>query len=89
MRPIDPVLLVGVDLPGLGFPPHSSGWISVEEQPSVESYAAGNLKWSAVEDEQIELGRQVQFEGSGDRSAKYAAMSMSESGRAVPAAWLP
>ena len=61
VRSIDPVLLVGVDLPGLGFPPHSSGRSSSKE--------------------------------AGTGSAKYAAlsmsMSMSESGRAVPAAWLP
>ena len=42
VRLIDPVLLVGVDLPGLGFPPHSSGRSSSKEA------GTGSAKYAAL-----------------------------------------
>lgn len=67
VRAIDSVLLVRVDLPGLGFPPHPSGWIVVEEQSTIESDSAGDFQWSAVKDEQVDFGRQVNLEGGWNR----------------------
>ena len=42
VRSIDPARLVGVDLPGLGFPPHSSGRSSSKEA------GTGSAKYAAM-----------------------------------------